>query len=100
MRVRPHTVALLILALLFGQVAAFAHAASHVVQDIRSGQGLPHGDCDDCLAQAALGAAPPSSPSVLSLDGAPCLAFVAQAGTPRAESRAVYQSRAPPATFA
>jgi hypothetical protein len=100
MRAPPLTVVLLVLALLFGQAVALVHAASHVGADIQSGQGLPHGDCDDCLAQAALGAALPSAPSILAAGDAGCSASNAPPAATHVAACAAYRSRAPPSVLA
>lgn len=68
---------LLLLTLLFGQAAAFAHALSHLhTRD----SALPDQTCEVCIAHAQLGSAPP--PSVIRLiipaggDAAPAVAAV------------------------
>lgn len=53
---------LFVLALLFGQAAAFAHSLTHLRPHET---GVPDKVCEVCLAQAQLGAALPPSPVML-----------------------------------
>jgi|GEM_PF-3276295 len=90
---RPLAAWLFTLALLFGQVAAFAHALTHLHAHE---SGLPDKVCELCVAQAQLGAAVP--PAVLSLPAAPHASGVAAPSihSPTEPARVVARARAPP----
>lgn len=62
--VRPLRSIFLVLALVFAQMAAAAHAIEHIAND---GDGLPTHACERCLSAHSLGGALPSTPPVLSL---------------------------------
>lgn len=83
------------LTLLWGQAAAYAHAASHLT-DYDS--DLPAHVCELCVAQASLGCAAASAPPALHLPVAACDWFIADPGTPAVPRLAAPRARAPPAT--
>lgn len=90
---RPLAAWLFTLALLFGQVAAFAHALTHLHAHE---PGLPDKVCELCVAQAQLGAAVP--PATLALPVAlrtPAPAVVVAHPLPD-PARIVARARAPP----
>jgi hypothetical protein len=59
---------LFVLALLWGQAAAFAHACSHLgAHDA----GLPDAPCELCVAQASLGGAIPGKPFIPAAEATP-----------------------------
>ncbi|ODU45194.1 MAG: hypothetical protein ABS92_09500 [Thiobacillus sp. SCN 63-374] len=90
---RPLVAWLFSLALLLGQVAAFAHALAHLHAHE---PGLPDKVCELCVAQAQLGAAVPSA--VLALPAAPHASGVAAPSlpAPTEPARVVARARAPP----
>lgn len=87
---------LIALTLLFGQAAAYAHTLSHLKD---SNSGLPAHPCEQCMAQADLGAAAASNPPMLQLPAATYDWFIA-AGHPAPASRlAAARARAPPVSL-
>ena len=90
---RPLAAWLFTLVLLLGQVAAFAHALTHLHAHE---SGLPDKVCELCVAQAQLGAAVP--PAALSLPAAPHASGIAALPihSPTEPARVVARARAPP----
>jgi hypothetical protein len=90
---RPLVAWLFTLALLLGQVAAFAHALAHLHAHE---PGLPDKVCELCIAQAQLGAAVP--PAVPALPVTPHASGVAAPSIPAPTEAAhvIACARAPP----
>ncbi|HUX29330.1 MAG TPA: hypothetical protein VMV78_01750 [Thiobacillus sp.] len=84
---------LFVLALLFGQAAAFAHALSHL--DVHD-SGLPDKVCEVCIAQASLGSAAPATVFSLPIEPAHHIELPAGMLPPAAVSTHHAQARAPP----
>jgi hypothetical protein len=84
------------LTLLFGQVAAFAHAIDH----LHAHDGaLPDKVCEVCIAQANLGSAAPATVSVLPIETARPVSVSVPWLQPAAALLHVAQARAPPSTI-
>lgn len=93
MRSRPLASFLLSLALLFGQLGSFTHAASHLAE---SDKERPHAVCELCVAYAAFDAAAAPTALASHAEGAsptPCAGVAPAAGIASAPP---YFSRAPP----
>ena len=90
---RPLAAWLFALALLFGQLAAFAHALTHLHAHE---PGLPDKVCELCVAQAQLGSVVP--PATLALPVTrPAPALAAAAAHPRSDPASITaRARAPP----
>jgi hypothetical protein len=85
---------LFVLALLWGQAAAYAHTLSHLVD---SDPGLPAHVCELCVAQANLGCAATSTPPTLHLPAATYDWFIAVFQPAPATRLPTPRARAPPA---
>ena len=85
---------LIVLTLLWGQAAAYAHTLSHLTD---SDPGLPAHACELCLAQASLGCAAAATPPVLHLPVAAFDWFVADAHSTPTPRLPTPRARAPPA---
>jgi hypothetical protein len=84
------------LTLLFGQAAAYAHALSHLND---RDPGSPAHACEQCMAQADLGCAAASTPSMLHLPAATFGWFVAAVHPALAPRLPVPRARAPPVSL-
>jgi len=84
---------LFVLALLFGQAAAFAHALGHLDPHESA---LPDKVCEVCVAQASLGSAAPATAFSLPIESARPIELPAGMLPPAAAPTRHAQARAPP----